>query len=73
MGLQSEKSWTVQRIADHLSVARHRVEYVIKARGIAPVDRAGIARLFSSEAVQQIEWELQQIQQLREGASNESL
>ena len=69
MRLQTERPWTVQRIADHLDVARHRVEYVIDARGIKPFDRAGIARLFSLHDVQRIDNEIQQIRQNREGVA----
>ncbi len=43
--------WTVARIAEHIGVSRHRVEYVIDTRGIRPIDRAGIARVFDTEHV----------------------
>ncbi len=38
---------TIGVIAARLGVPKHRVEYVVKSRGIAPVARAGNARVFS--------------------------
>ena len=61
--------WTVARIAEHLGVARHRVEYVIDSRCLAPIARAGIARLFDRQDVDLIAHELRRIQAEREGAS----
>jgi uncharacterized protein (UPF0261 family) len=67
MPKQSENLWTVARIANHLNVARHRVEYVIVTRGIAPIDRAGIARVFDSSDIPIIAKSLHQIAAEREG------
>lgn len=53
--------WTVARIAKHLEVARHRVEYVIDTRGIRPIDRAGIARVFAEDDIDLIRDALRRI------------
>lgn len=65
--IADRKVWTVARIAEQLDVARHRVEYVIESRGINPIDRAGIARVFDPNDVSLIEHELNRIQAEREG------
>lgn len=62
--------WTVARIAEQLGVARHRVEYVIESRGITPIDRAGIARLFDQRDVDLITHELRRIDAEREGVDH---
>ncbi len=49
---------TVGQIASYLSVPLHRVEYLIRARGIKPAGWAGNARVFSDEAVRLIAAEL---------------
>ncbi|MDX9912006.1 MAG: hypothetical protein RBS39_09255 [Phycisphaerales bacterium] len=59
--------WTVARIAAHLGVDRHRVEYLIDARGIRPTARVGIARVFASEDVAYLGSELARIAAAREG------
>lgn len=46
--------WTLTRIAEHLGVPTHRVRYIVNSRGIVPVDRAGIARVFDDSSVQMI-------------------
>lgn len=46
--------WTVARIAEHLGMPRHRVEYVIDTRDIRPIARAGIARIFAPADVSAI-------------------
>ena len=56
---------TVGEIARRLGEPAHRVEYVIRARGIAPCGWAGHARVFSEESVQVIAVELQQIDSAR--------
>ena len=67
MATQTQTIWTVARIADHLEVARHRVEYVIDTRGIKPIDRAGIARVFDGRDVDLIGNALRRIDADREG------
>ena len=62
--------WTVARIAEHLGVPRHRVEYLIDTRGIHPVDRAGIARVFDAGDVELIASALAHIEAEREGVSH---
>ncbi|TAJ20341.1 MAG: hypothetical protein EPO65_04035 [Dehalococcoidia bacterium] len=46
---------TVGQIALRLQVPLHRVEYAIRAHNIAPIGRAGNARVFSEETVAQLE------------------
>ena len=72
MVTQTETLWTVARIAEHLEVARHRVEYVIDSRSIKPIDRAGIARVFDRRDVDLIAHELRRIEANREGVALEN-
>jgi hypothetical protein len=58
---------TVGTIAQRLAEPLHRVEYVIGARGIKPIGRAGNLRVFSEAAVQRIAGELRRIDEEREG------
>ena len=46
--------WTAGRIAEHLGVAVHRVQYVVRSRRIRPSARAARLRLFDREAVSRI-------------------
>lgn len=62
--------WTVGRIADHLGVPRHRIDYLISSRKITPLDRAGIARVFDAADVDRIAAELRRIDADREGVSH---
>jgi hypothetical protein len=55
----------VGEIARRVGEPIHRVEYVIRSRGITPRGIAGNARVFSAEAVQRIEQELRIIQAAR--------
>lgn len=57
---------TVGEIARRLEVPLHRVEYVIRSRGIRPTSRAGNARVFSDAAVEMIGSELQRIERDRD-------
>jgi DNA-binding transcriptional MerR regulator len=57
---------TVGEIARRLSVPIHKVEYVIRARGIVPVAWAGNARVFGEADVQRIASELRRIEDERE-------
>lgn len=52
-------------IADRLGQPLHRVEYVISARRIAPIARAGGIRVFSEQAVARIANELRRIDEDR--------
>jgi hypothetical protein len=45
---------TTGKIADKFDVPFRMVEYVIRSRRIAPVGRAGIARVFDDKAVEAI-------------------
>lgn len=56
---------TIGEIARRLGVPSHRVEYVIRARGIRPCGWAGNVRVFSDADVERIGDELQHIQELR--------
>ena len=69
MPIHSENLWTVARIANHLNVPRHRVEYVIDTRGVAPIGRAGIARVFDQSVIPIIEKSLQDIEANRIGGA----
>ncbi|MBO6739196.1 MAG: hypothetical protein JJ916_04985 [Phycisphaerales bacterium] len=61
--------WTVARIASHLGVDRHRIEYLIDARGISPIARAGIARIFAPADVDRLAREIEKIDAEREGGA----
>ncbi len=61
--------WTVARIATHLGVDRHRIEYLIDARGIKPIARAGIARIFAPADVDRLAREIERINTEREGGA----
>lgn len=61
--------WTVARIASHLGVDRHRIEYLIDARGIKPIARAGIARIFAPADVDRLAREIVKINAEREGGA----
>jgi hypothetical protein len=52
---------TVGEIARRLNVPLHRVEYVIRSRGISPTTRAGNIRVFSESDVRRIGSELDRI------------
>lgn len=53
---------TVGEIARRAGADIHRVEYVIRTRGIQPVSRAGNVRVFAESDVQRIVSELERIQ-----------
>ena len=59
---------TVGVIANRVDKPVHRIAYVIRSRGIAPMAKAGNARVFSEEAVQRIAAELRQIDEARRGS-----
>lgn len=59
--MESQTLWTVATIAERAGVARHRVEYVIDSRGIKPLGRAGIARVFDERDADLIAHELRRI------------
>ncbi len=52
---------TVGEIARRTNSSIHRVEYVIRSRGIEPQGRAGNARIFSESDVELIASELHRI------------
>lgn len=62
-----DRIWTVARIATALSVQPHRVKYVIRTRGIDPLDRVGIALIYSDSAVRRIREELERIDHRDDG------
>lgn len=49
---------TIGAIADFLAVSQQEVDRVIRERRIQPVARAGMARVFSLSAVQEISREI---------------
>ena len=57
---------TIGEIARRLGVSIHRIEYVIRARGIEPCGRAGNARVFDEATVDLISAELKQIEKTKE-------
>jgi len=63
--------WTVAKIAEHTDAPRHKIEYLIDARAIAPIARAGSARVFSADDVERIARELERIAE-RKGMGDES-
>jgi len=56
---------TIGEIARRLGVPTHRVEYVIRARGIQPRGWAGNARVFDEGRIQTIADELERIETLK--------
>jgi DNA-binding transcriptional MerR regulator len=58
---------TVGEIARRVGTPVHRVEYVIRSRGIKPISVAGNARIFSEADVQHIASELRRIDEERAG------
>ena len=60
--------WTVGTLARRYGEPLHRVEYVIKTRGIRPCGRAGNARVFSEEDAARIGDELRRISAQKEAA-----
>jgi len=53
-------------IAEKLGVPLHRVQHILATRSkIRPAARAGILRLYDSEAVEQIRYELEVIDTVR--------
>lgn len=52
---------TVGEIARRLSEPVHRIEYVIRSRGIQPSGLAGVARVFTDSDVERIASELRRI------------
>lgn len=61
---------TVGEIARRLGQPLHRVEYVIRARHVRPISRAGNARVFADADVELIAGELRRID-LERGVSTE--
>jgi len=53
---------TIGEIARRLGVPTHRVEYIIRARGIRPCGLAGNARVFDEAGVEAIAAELERIE-----------
>lgn len=56
---------TVGEIARRLGEPLHRIEYVIRTRGLKPVSRAGHAGIYSEGDVQYIACELRRIDEER--------
>ena len=52
---------TIGEIARQLGEPIHRIEYVVRARGIHPCRWAGNARVFAEDAVEAIAVELERI------------
>ena len=58
---------TVGEIARRIGCPLHRVEYVVRARGLRPKERAGNMRVFSEEDVAYIAAEIRRIDAERGG------
>jgi hypothetical protein len=63
--------WTVGKIAEREGVGRHRVEYLIDARGIRPIGTAGIARVFAERDADFIGEELRRMDAARRGGADD--
>ncbi|HZL33898.1 MAG TPA: hypothetical protein VFC78_01230 [Tepidisphaeraceae bacterium] len=57
--------WTSGLIAKTSGKPQHKVEYVIKSRGIKPIARAASANIYSDADADRIVAELQKIDQQR--------
>lgn len=51
---------TSAEIARRVGLPKHAIDYLVKARGIQPVSRAGMARVFDDGALEAIRAELAQ-------------
>lgn len=60
---------TVGEISRRLGEPLHRIEYIIRARGIRPALRAGNARVFTEADLQRIAAELRRVDVERGGGS----
>lgn len=60
---------TVSEMAERLGVARHRIEYLIDARGIRPAGRVGRTRLYMPRDVERLASELARAADEREGGA----
>ena len=58
MSSATQMAPTVGEIARRIGCPIHRVEYVIRSRGLRPKERAGNARVFAEEDVRYIEAEI---------------
>lgn len=57
----SQKLYSIGQIAEALKVPIHRVEYVIRARGVTHIGWVGNARVYDEQALQWIKLELDRI------------
>lgn len=64
---ETETLLTVGEIARRLGQPLHRIEYIIRSRGIAPSGWAGHARVFAETDLQRIAAELRRIDAEQEG------
>lgn len=61
-----EGRYPISSIAELHGYPPHRIEYVIRTRGIAPVFRAGNCRLFDQASVDRIVEEINRIESRKE-------
>ena len=52
------RALTVGRLAERLGVPIHRIEYLVRARDIRPVQRAGHLRIYDEQAEETLRKEL---------------
>ena len=67
MKRKSGRIWTVARIATSLKEPTHRIKYVIRTRGITPLDRIGITLVYSDSSVERIQSELSRMERRDDG------
>jgi DNA-binding transcriptional MerR regulator len=60
---------TLGEISRRLGAPIHKIDYVVRSRGIEPESIAGNIRIFSEAAVSRIAAELRQIAEDREGGT----
>ena len=62
---------TIGDIVEHLNEPQHKIQYIIRSRGITPVAMAGSVRVFSHTSVERIRGELKRIREDRYGPDDE--
>jgi DNA-binding transcriptional MerR regulator len=58
-----ERAITLGVMSSRLNIPIHRVEYLVRARDIKPVSRAGRFRVFDEQAIETLRQEVSQMEQ----------
>jgi hypothetical protein len=58
---------TIGAIATRVQAPTHRVNYVLKTRGIAPIGRAGRSRVWSEDVIAKVREELRKCEAFASG------